>query len=133
MLSYVPSYSVTEELENELALNCTDEEQLTPFGVDMESENRYSIGLAFDNYDKQVETLSGKDTLHDTVGIVYQNLNPVELPVENQVHFDVSEVRKKHKTKQLLADKEIPDDEITPALKKSGIKRRRTYELVDKE
>ena len=40
---------------------------------------------------------------------------------------------KKHKTKQLLADKEIPDDEITPALKKSGIKRRRTYELVDKE
>ena len=29
-------------------------------------------GLAFDNYDRFVETLTGKDTLHDTVGIAYQ-------------------------------------------------------------
>ena len=28
--------------------------------------------MAFDNFDRFVETLSGKDTLHDTVGIVYQ-------------------------------------------------------------
>ncbi|CAB4037633.1 Hypothetical predicted protein [Paramuricea clavata] len=29
-------------------------------------------GVAFDNFDRFVETLSGKDTLHDTVGIAYQ-------------------------------------------------------------
>ena len=31
-------------------------------------------GVAFDNFDRFVETLSGKDTLHDTVGIVYQTI-----------------------------------------------------------
>lgn len=30
-------------------------------------------GVAFDNFDRFVETKSGKDTLHDTVGIIYQN------------------------------------------------------------
>jgi len=30
-------------------------------------------GVAFDNFDRFVETSSGKDTLHDTVGIIYQN------------------------------------------------------------
>ena len=28
--------------------------------------------MAFDNFDRFVETLSGKDTLHDTAGIAYQ-------------------------------------------------------------
>ncbi|GFU64005.1 hypothetical protein TNCV_245821 [Trichonephila clavipes] len=31
--------------------------------------------VAFDNFDRFVETKSGKDTLHDTVGIVYQNVD----------------------------------------------------------
>ena len=31
-------------------------------------------GVAFDNFNRFVETLSGKDTLHDTVGIVYQTI-----------------------------------------------------------
>ena len=30
------------------------------------------VGLAFHNFGRFVETLSGKDTLHDTVGIAYQ-------------------------------------------------------------
>ena len=29
-------------------------------------------GLAWDNFDRFLETCSGKDTLHDTVGIAYQ-------------------------------------------------------------
>ena len=32
--------------------------------------------LAFDNYDELTETLSGRDTLHDTVGICFQNRPP---------------------------------------------------------
>ncbi|GBP70317.1 Chimeric ERCC6-PGBD3 protein [Eumeta japonica] len=33
--------------------------------------NKY---VAFDNFDRFVDTLTGKDTLHDTVGIIYQNI-----------------------------------------------------------
>lgn len=33
-------------------------------------------GLGFDNFDLFVDTLSGKETLHDTVGIVYQDVLP---------------------------------------------------------
>ena len=36
-------------------------------------ESGLCTGTAFDNYDELTETLSGKDTLHDTVGICYQN------------------------------------------------------------
>lgn len=38
--------------------------------------------LAFDNFDKFVETSSGKNTLHDTVGIVYQNKTEENIMVE---------------------------------------------------
>ena len=33
-----------------------------------------STGTAWDNYDENTETLSGKGTLHDTVGICNQNV-----------------------------------------------------------
>lgn len=32
------------------------------------------MGLAFDNFDEMTNTLSGTDTLHDTMGIMYQNI-----------------------------------------------------------
>jgi len=34
---------------------------------------KLSTGVAFVNFDRFVETSSGKDTLHDTVGILYKN------------------------------------------------------------
>ncbi|CAB3999456.1 Hypothetical predicted protein, partial [Paramuricea clavata] len=39
-------------------------------------------GVAFDNFDRFVETLSGKDTLHDTVGIAYQILSEEKSTIE---------------------------------------------------
>ncbi|CAH1115753.1 unnamed protein product [Psylliodes chrysocephalus] len=33
-------------------------------------------GIAFDNFDRFIETKSGKDTLHDTVGVIYRNEDP---------------------------------------------------------
>lgn len=33
-------------------------------------------GVAYDNFDRFVETKDGKDTLHDTVGIIYENVDP---------------------------------------------------------
>lgn len=33
-----------------------------------------NTGVAFDSYDRFTETLSGKDTLHNAVGIIYQDI-----------------------------------------------------------
>lgn len=41
------------------------------------------IGVAFDNFDRFVETTNGKDTLHDTVGIIYQNVD-LNVPDDSQ-------------------------------------------------
>ncbi|KZS05943.1 Glioma tumor suppressor-like protein [Daphnia magna] len=51
------------------------------------------IGVAFDNYDRFVETLTGKDTLHDTVGIVYQDVSECiqENPDEDEVNPEDNE------------------------------------------
>ena len=56
----------------------------------------------FGNYDRYLETLTGKNTLHDTVGIVYQdvfepdaengaNYSNVELELSSEVDFIVPE------------------------------------------
>ncbi|KAH0549583.1 hypothetical protein KQX54_010589 [Cotesia glomerata] len=41
-------------------------------------------GVAFDNFDRYVDTLNGKETLHDTVGIIYQNIDN-DAPNESDV------------------------------------------------
>ena len=67
------NYNGIEELETELTYNCSNANQITPAG--MSNEKSCSTGLAFDNYDRFTVTLSGKDTLHDTVGIAYQTVS----------------------------------------------------------
>ena len=69
-LGHSISYSAVEEIETELTFEGTKENRLIPQQMTMDSEA--GVGLAFDNFDRFVETLSGKDTLHDTVGIAYQ-------------------------------------------------------------
>ena len=49
---------------------------MTPSGMNLDPSS--GTGLAFDNYYRLVETLTEKDTLHDTVGIAYQSLKPNE-------------------------------------------------------
>ena len=41
---------------------------------DLVPDSSLTVGIAFDNFDWYVETLSSKDTLHDTVGIIYQSI-----------------------------------------------------------
>ncbi|KAL4113704.1 hypothetical protein QTP88_017283 [Uroleucon formosanum] len=66
------SYNVIEELETELTYSSINQLLgLCPPGVLLLP--KLSTGVAFDNFDRFVETSSGKDTLHDTVGILYQN------------------------------------------------------------
>lgn len=64
------NYTLAEELETEITYSSIHENQLIPSGISLDSN--LSTNIAFDNYDRFVDTLSGKDTLHDTVGIIYQ-------------------------------------------------------------
>lgn len=68
-MGFSPSYLVTEELETELAYACAKENQILPYNF----RNNVITNVAFDNFDRYVETSNGKDTLHDTVGIAVQN------------------------------------------------------------
>ena len=68
-LGHCVSYSTFEEL-TELTFDATKEKRLTPNGMSLNPAN--NIGVAFDNFDIYVETVSGKDTLRDTVGTAYK-------------------------------------------------------------
>ena len=72
-------YHTAETIETELASNVSEKDKLIPDMLLQKPD--LSTGLAWDNYDEMAHTLSGKDTLHDTVGICYQNkiTNPVNL------------------------------------------------------
>lgn len=63
-------YTAAEELETEITYTSMNENQLIPSGIVI--DETLSTHVAFDNYDRFVDTPSGKDTLHDTVGIIYQ-------------------------------------------------------------
>ena len=75
------SYSAVEGLETELAFSVADSTQATPIGLCLLPNLR--TGLAFDNFDCFVETINGKDTLHDTVGIAYQEETTVGMVGQN--------------------------------------------------
>lgn len=54
------------KLKLRLDMLLTKKDIPTPTGTNMDANA--CTGLAFDNYDHFVETSTGKDTLHDTVG-----------------------------------------------------------------
>lgn len=70
-LGHSISYHVVESLETELATVISEKNQALPNGLYPKSG--LCTGIAWDNYDENCETLSGAGTLHDTVGICYQN------------------------------------------------------------
>ncbi|GFX03209.1 uncharacterized protein TNCV_1700931 [Trichonephila clavipes] len=75
----LPAVMKMEDLING---ECTIPEKLDSFfkaligGKDIRRRDGVNfIGVAFDNFDKYVDTSTGKDTLHDTAGIIYQNVS----------------------------------------------------------
>ena len=64
-------YHTMENMETELATNIVQRNCSTPDG--MKQVPGLCTALAWDNYDENNETMSG--TLHDTVGICYQNID----------------------------------------------------------
>lgn len=70
-LGHCISYSKYEELETELATTIQSRQKCSPKGA----KRGPVMGNAFDNYDELVHTLSGLDSLHDTMGIFYQSID----------------------------------------------------------
>lgn len=68
------SYPGIEELETEATYYSMQKSAICPDAIKISSN--LCTGIAFDNYDRFVETKDGMDTLHDTVGIIYQNIDP---------------------------------------------------------
>ena len=63
---------MAEGLETELAMSLKERAESIPDGLLRKAG--LATGLAWDNCDENTETLSGSGTLHDTVGICYQNI-----------------------------------------------------------
>ncbi|KAG5871727.1 hypothetical protein JTB14_004745 [Gonioctena quinquepunctata] len=75
------SYDAVEELETEATHTSPSRAGLCPKVIN-KTENM-SVGIAYDNFDRFVDTRTGKDTLYDTVGIIYQNIDPtLEVEIE---------------------------------------------------
>ena len=60
-----------KETETEMTIEATKSVNATLLGMSL----NVSAGVAWDNFDRLVETKSGKGTLHNTVGIAYQVLD----------------------------------------------------------
>lgn len=77
------SYTTLEELETELTFSTVNSAYVCP--EDILRHPDLNTGVAFDKFDRFVETLNGKDTLHDTVGIIFQDIvqNPDPVSVES--------------------------------------------------
>ena len=86
-------YHTAEIIETDLATQIVNRQNVTPDGLLQHSG--LCTFLAWDNYDERTETLSGLGTLHDTVGICYQNetdLSPATNALAND-SVDSSELR----------------------------------------
>lgn len=60
-------------METEATISSVRQSQVCP--PDIILNPSLCTGVAFDNFDRYVDTLNGKETLHDTVGIIYQNVD----------------------------------------------------------
>ena len=85
-LGYVASYSTIEELETKLTFEATKEKRLIPDGMSLNPDN--NIAVAFDNFDRYVEIVSGKDTLRDIVYIADETSSSA---AEESIDFQAEE------------------------------------------
>ena len=95
-LGHSISYFTMEELETELTFAESNREQIKPTGMNFKVS--LATGVAFDDFDRFVETLSEKDTLHHTIGIAYQ-LSTEEIENSDKDTVFLSKpVKKKYQT-----------------------------------
>lgn len=96
-LGHSISYHTAEELETRLAYEIADKKLATPDGLLMQAG--LGTALAWDNYDENTETLSGAGTVHDTVGICFQNVPPAAVLQEDETSIASSSNRNSQQQK----------------------------------
>ncbi|KAG5869200.1 hypothetical protein JTB14_024528 [Gonioctena quinquepunctata] len=72
-LGHCCNYTTLEVLETEVTYSSVHRSEISPPAIIRKSS--LWTGVAFDNFDRYVDTLNGKETLHDTVGIIYRNID----------------------------------------------------------
>ncbi|KAG5865424.1 hypothetical protein JTB14_004463 [Gonioctena quinquepunctata] len=100
-LGHCICYNVVEGLETEASYTSVGRSELYPSNVHLRDD--LHTGVAFDNFDRFVETIDGKDTLHYTVGIIYQDV--CEDVEQQNPADDTGRSRKRRRT----FDTSIPD------------------------
>jgi len=99
-LGHCASYHLIEEIETALTLEAKKDGKSIPHG--MKPYVGSGLGVAWDNFDRFVDTFNGKDTLHDTVGIAYQKVskdqNDETTPAETRERNDRSEQQQSKKS-----------------------------------
>lgn len=76
------SYTATLELETEATYSLLNAKRVCP--AEMVLRPELNSGFAFDNLDRYVETSTGNNTMHDTVGIAFQDvISDLELEALN--------------------------------------------------
>ena len=93
------SYHIIEEVESEVTFESTNRSLLTP--IRMKLNPRCGTGVAWDNFDWFDETITGKETLHDTVGITYQ-LQRKNQWIKNLVMMRIYRLKKKNVLQEKL-------------------------------
>lgn len=128
------SYQGVEELETESTFTSIEKSSLCPEIII--KKPTLCTGVAYDNFDRFVETSSGKDTLHDTVGIIYQNID-VDTSGESEMSEalndnteNVTPIEKITEESE-MSDAPIDDTENTLLNKRNEKRRRRTLDVID--
>lgn len=100
------SYPEIEELETEATYTSIKKSSLYPETI--KKSSNLCTGVVYDNFDRFVEIRSGKDTLHNTVGIISQNVDlnaPDVTEISNPTSPNDEETlnKKKKKTENIEA------------------------------
>ena len=101
-LGHCASYHTITENENEITIEATKSVKATPFGMSLNASA--ATDVAWDNFDRFAATKSGKDTLHNTVGIAYQVLDNSQPNIleDNQEWQNSNENTNLKKTKRFV-------------------------------
>uniref|UniRef100_A0A6P7FYQ7 Uncharacterized protein LOC114335591 n=1 Tax=Diabrotica virgifera virgifera TaxID=50390 RepID=A0A6P7FYQ7_DIAVI len=118
------SYTNLEELETELTFSTTNSSYICP--EDILRRPDLNTAVAFDNFDRFVDTLNGKDTLHDTVGIIFQNIaqNEDTMPVIPSIDSEIEIV---------ASNKTVHSNILESTLSTPRNRKRRAFEEVSFE
>ena len=76
-LGHCASYHTIEELETKARFKSTKQNLLTPLGMKLNS--RCGTGVVWDKFDRFLETITIRETLHDRVGVTNQPITEEEL------------------------------------------------------